>query len=263
MRGRRARRAAKGRPQARPRSLRARRRGAWSPPMASTAMVTLSGIPNPSLAKRSARDVEAPDIPRAPARGGPRGQDRVRQSLAASAARRRRAAGLVKKTSRRLARDARRAGRFSKRAGAPMRRRVALVRLDDFAALVVAAVRAHAVRELHFAALRAHGTRGGVDAVVAAAAGMGAGTARLALGYCMVYLLLEAGRPRPPAMHLLNARTGMVPKHTRRRKLSSAQFAQIRRMGKKAHRKAGAKPPGGGPTPRAGSQREAYFPSKG
>ena len=73
---------------------------------------------------------------------------------------------------------------YVKKLGRTRRARKPLFGLDDFAVLVEAAVRAHAMRKLHFAALRAHGTRRCVDAVVSAATSMGACTTRFLLRYC-------------------------------------------------------------------------------
>ena len=64
-----------------------------------------------------------------------------------------------------------------------------LLRRDDLTVLVVAAVRAHAMRKLRFAALRANGTRGSSDFVVSAAAGMSAGAAHFLFRYCHDLLL--------------------------------------------------------------------------
>ena len=60
----------------------------------------------------------------------------------------------------------------------------ALLRLDDLAVLVEAAVRAHAVGKLSLAALRAHGTGRGCDLVVGATTCMSAGAAHFLLRYC-------------------------------------------------------------------------------
>ena len=56
--------------------------------------------------------------------------------------------------------------------------------LDDFAVLVVAAIGANTVRELDLATLRAHAASRCVDAVMAAAASMGADTAHALFRYC-------------------------------------------------------------------------------
>ena len=66
-----------------------------------------------------------------------------------------------------------------------------LVNDDDFAALVVAAVRAHAMRELDLAAVRARAARGSVHAIMDAATGMGASTTLFLLRYCHHFLLLH------------------------------------------------------------------------
>ena len=59
-----------------------------------------------------------------------------------------------------------------------------LLRLDDLAVLVEAAVRAHAVGKLSLAALRADGTGRGCDFVVSGTTGMSAGAAHFLLRYC-------------------------------------------------------------------------------
>ena len=59
-----------------------------------------------------------------------------------------------------------------------------LLRLDDFAVLVVAAIAANIMRALGGAALRAHGARRDGGLVVGAAACVGDCSTSLSLGYC-------------------------------------------------------------------------------
>ena len=70
---------------------------------------------------------------------------------------------------------------------------------DNLAVLVVAAVRAHAMRELGLAALGANAARGRIDAVMGAAAGMGADTAHSLFRYCHV--------PRTPSISSISVAT--------------------------------------------------------
>ena len=59
--------------------------------------------------------------------------------------------------------------------------------LDDLTILVVATVRAHAMRKLHLAALRANAAGGSIDAVMGAATLMGADAAHSLFWYCHLY----------------------------------------------------------------------------
>lgn len=58
-----------------------------------------------------------------------------------------------------------------------------LLRLDDLAVAIVAAVAAHTMRKLHFAALRANGAGGRINAVVNGATRTGANATHLLLRY--------------------------------------------------------------------------------
>ena len=68
--------------------------------------------------------------------------------------------------------------------------RTALLGLDDLAILVVATVRAHAMRQLDLAALRAHAARGCIDTIMSGPAGMGADTAHSLFRYCHLNISL-------------------------------------------------------------------------
>ena len=59
--------------------------------------------------------------------------------------------------------------------------------LDDLTVLVVATVRAHAMRKLHLAALRANAAGGSIDAVMGATTLVGADAAHSLFWYCHLY----------------------------------------------------------------------------
>lgn len=183
--------------------------GASSPPMASTATTTFSSdISKTSLSRigqrealrylilRQRRRGAAPTPSRKHAsirgRGNAQGQDQVHQSLAVSSGSTvRRTAECKKSLPAHRTRSAMCEEACQCAAAERARMSGTLLRLDNFAVLVEAAVRAHAMRKLDLAALRAHGTRGRRDLVVGAATGVGAARPILRLGTAMIlYLLL-------------------------------------------------------------------------
>ena len=113
---------------------------------------------------------------------------------------------------------------YVKKLGRTRRARKPLFGLDNFAVLVEAAVRAHAMRKLHFAALRAHGTRRCVDAVVSAATVWGACTTRFCLGTAQSLFVKHRRISEPPAYHWVNTRRDMIAKRKRTAQGLCARF---------------------------------------